>query len=108
MLVSRMYGIYYLMFATFPREYHSTINIYITNSSILAELFSEVYGFSTGTGGLAYLGLGIGFMLATVFGASISDKIYAHLVAKNNGVGKPEMRIPSLIFGSLFVPVGLL
>lgn len=47
-------------------------------------------------------------MLATAFGASISDRIYSHLVAKNNGVGKPEMRIPSLIFGSLFVPVGLL
>lgn len=30
------------------------------------------------------------------------------LVKKNNGVGKPEFRIPALVFGSFFVPVGVL
>ncbi|KAI6130537.1 major facilitator superfamily domain-containing protein [Pisolithus croceorrhizus] len=85
-----MYGIYYLMFATFPN------------------LFSEVYHWSIGIGGLAYIGLGLGFMLSTISGAKISDKLYLRLVAKNNGKGKPEMRIPALIFGSFFVPVGLL
>ena len=30
------------------------------------------------------------------------------LVDKNNGKGKPEFRIPALIFGSVFVPVGVL
>lgn len=30
------------------------------------------------------------------------------LAERNGGVGKPEMRIPALILGSLFVPVGLL
>ncbi|KIJ70225.1 hypothetical protein HYDPIDRAFT_104912 [Hydnomerulius pinastri MD-312] len=84
-----MYGIYYLMFATFP------------------DLFSEVYHFNVGIGGLAYIGLGLGFLLATVFGAKISDKIYLHLAAKNGGKGKPEMRVPALIFGSFFVPIGL-
>ncbi|KAH7887863.1 multidrug resistance protein 4 [Phlebopus sp. FC_14] len=84
-----MYGIYYLMFATFP------------------DLFTEVYHFSVGVGGLAYIGLGLGFLLATIFGAKISDQIYAHLASKNGGKGKPEMRVPSLIFGSFFVPVGL-
>jgi len=29
------------------------------------------------------------------------------LADKNGGVGKPEMRIPALFFGSFFVPVGL-
>jgi len=84
-----MYGIYYLMFTTFPH------------------LFSDIYHFSTGVGGLAYIGLGIGFISATVFGAKISDKIYTTLADKNGGKGTPEMRIPSLIFGSFFVPVGL-
>lgn len=85
-----MYGIYYLMFATFPN------------------LFSEVYHWSVGIGGLAYIGLGLGFMLSAILGAKISDKLYSRLVAKNDGMGKPEMRIPALIFGSFFVPVGLL
>ncbi|EGO01812.1 hypothetical protein SERLA73DRAFT_177339 [Serpula lacrymans var. lacrymans S7.3] len=84
-----MYGIYYLMFATFPT------------------LFSGVYGFSVGISGLAYIGLGLGFVLATAFGAKISDQVYLHLADKNGGKGKPEMRIPSLIFGSFFVPIGL-
>lgn len=30
------------------------------------------------------------------------------LAKKNGGVGKPEMRIPSLILCSFFVPIGLL
>ncbi|KAG0709504.1 multidrug resistance protein 4 [Suillus ampliporus] len=84
-----MYGIYYLMFATFP------------------ELFSTVYHFDTGIGGLTYIGLGLGFVASSVFGARVSDKIYTHLTAKNGGKGNPEMRVPGLMFGSLFVPVGL-
>ncbi|KAG2118857.1 multidrug resistance protein 4 [Suillus discolor] len=84
-----LYGIYYLMFSTFP------------------DLFSKVYHFSTGMGGLTYLGTGVGFLAATLFGARVSGKIYIYLAAKNGGQGKPEMRIPALIFGSLFVPVGL-
>ncbi|KAF9222102.1 MFS general substrate transporter [Gyrodon lividus] len=84
-----MYGIYYLMFATFPN------------------LFAEVYHFNVGVGGLAYIGLGSGFLSATLFGAKISDKIYRHLAKRNGGKGKPEMRVPALIFGSFFVPIGL-
>lgn len=84
-----MYGIYYLMFATFP------------------DLFTDVYHFSEGITGICYLGLGLGFMSATIFGASFADKVYQNLSAKNGGKGKPEFRIPALIFGSLFVPIGL-
>ncbi|KAG6336351.1 hypothetical protein ID866_2746 [Astraeus odoratus] len=84
-----MYGIYYLMFATFP------------------SLFTDVYHWSIGVGGLAYLGLGFGFFLSAVLGAKISDKMYVYLATKNGGEGQPEMRVPALIFGSFFVPVGL-
>ncbi|KAK7060903.1 hypothetical protein VNI00_000636 [Paramarasmius palmivorus] len=84
-----MYGIYYLMFTTF------------------ADLFSGVYGFKPGVGGLVYLGLGVGFFVSTLFGAKTANTIYNHLAQKNGGVGTPEMRIPALFFGSLFVPVGL-
>ncbi|KAF8966604.1 multidrug resistance protein 4 [Flammula alnicola] len=84
-----MYGIFYLMFATF------------------AEFFSTTYGFRPGVGGLAYLGLGFGFLLATIFGAKFADRVYKYLADKNGGVATPEMRIPALFFGSFFVPIGL-
>ncbi|KAI0091946.1 multidrug resistance protein 4 [Irpex rosettiformis] len=84
-----MYGIYYLMFTTFP------------------ELFSVTYGFSPGIQGLCYIGLGFGFVLATIIGASVADKVYHSLSIRNGGKGKPEFRVPALIFGSFFVPVGL-
>ncbi|KAF9450283.1 multidrug resistance protein 4 [Macrolepiota fuliginosa MF-IS2] len=84
-----LYGIFYLMFSTF------------------AAFFAKTYGFGAGVGGLAYLGLGVGFFLATVFGAKFADQIYLYLSSKNGGVGKPEMRIPALFFGSFFIPIGL-
>lgn len=84
-----LYGIYYLMFATF------------------SSLFLDVYGFNIGTGGLAYLGLGFGFLVAALLSARFADKTYAYLSDKNGGKGTPEMRMPVLFLGSLFVPIGL-
>ncbi|KAG1770100.1 multidrug resistance protein 4 [Suillus occidentalis] len=68
------------------------------------DLFANAYHFSIGIGGLAYIRIGFGFVVATVFGTKISDKIYIYLTARNGGRGNPEMRVPALIFGSLFVP----
>lgn len=92
----------------------------------LADVFSNDYGFNIEAGGLAYLGLGVGLMAASLFGAKFGSEMYkkvnvtvtvipnlsliifSQLAEKNGGVGKPEMRIPALCVGSLFVPVGLL
>lgn len=57
--VYRIYGINLLMFATFP------------------SLFSDVYHFSSGIDGLVYIGPGVGYVMAAVFGAQISTKIYS-------------------------------
>ncbi|KAK7044726.1 major facilitator superfamily domain-containing protein [Favolaschia claudopus] len=84
-----LYGIYYLFFTT------------------LNGLFTKTYGFSLGITGLMYGGLGVGFLLATFSGAEFSNILYKHLVKKNGGVGEPEMRIPPLFLGSIFVPIGL-
>ncbi|KAL4251166.1 MFS transporter superfamily protein [Abortiporus biennis] len=83
------YGFYYLMFATFP------------------QLFSSVYGFSPGLSGLAYIGLGLGFLISTFFGGIVGDRIYIKLATRNGGKGKPEFRIPALVIGSIFPPIGL-
>jgi hypothetical protein len=71
-------------------------------------LFPTVYGFSTSITGLCYLGLGIGFMASTLFAATFANKVYFHLIAKNNGVPQPEFRIPTMLVGSVLVPIGLL
>ncbi|KXN89327.1 hypothetical protein AN958_05825 [Leucoagaricus sp. SymC.cos] len=83
------YAIFYLMFSTF------------------AEFFSITYGFKAGVGGLVYLGLGVGFFSASLFGGKFADQVYRYLSSKNGGIGKPEMRIPALFIGSLFIPVGI-
>ncbi|KAI5834714.1 MFS general substrate transporter [Schizophyllum commune Tattone D] len=82
--------IFYLMFATF------------------SAFFSKTYGFKAGVGGLVYIGIGIGSLVAVIIGAKVGDRIYWGLSAKyNNGVGKPEYRVPSLILGSMVIPIGL-
>ncbi|KIM77118.1 hypothetical protein PILCRDRAFT_825659 [Piloderma croceum F 1598] len=88
--VAFLYGTYYLMFATFPR------------------LFKAVYDFGAGTGGLCYLGPGVGFISGTIVGAKAGNMVYLNLADKNGGKGKPEYRIPALVIASIFVPIGLL
>ncbi|KAJ7462124.1 multidrug resistance protein 4 [Mycena latifolia] len=100
-----MYGIYYLMFTTFSSK-HRTSTV-LAHHPILVQPSSPIYGFDTGIGGLTYIGLGVGFLSATVFSAKYANEVYLHLRKKNGGKGEPEMRIPALIVGSLFVPVGL-
>ena len=56
-----MYGIYYLMISTF------------------ANFFAETYHFNLGVAGLTYLGLGVGFFLASIFGAKFADNIYKYV-----------------------------
>ncbi|KAG8962716.1 hypothetical protein FRC03_003870 [Tulasnella sp. 419] len=85
-----IYGFLYLIFTTFT------------------PLFRETYGWSAGVSGLGYLGMGIGFMVATVGGSRLLDVIYQKLKARNGGVAQPEFRIPLMFIGSILVPVGLL
>ncbi|KAL1704529.1 major facilitator superfamily domain-containing protein [Schizophyllum commune] len=74
----------------------------------LLTFFSKTYGFKAGVGGLVYIGIGIGSLVAVIIGAKVGDRIYWGLSAKyNNGVGKPEYRVPSLILGSMVIPIGL-
>jgi len=57
---------------------HPTIIEPITNS-LRAALFSDVYHFSIGMGGLAYIGLGLGFLLSAIVGAKVSNQIYVYV-----------------------------
>jgi len=82
-----VYGYLYLLFTTLTLVYESE------------------YHFTSGIVGLAFLGIGIGSMAGLVIFGSISDRIVKHMAAK--GEMKPEYRLPPLIPGSLFIPIGL-
>jgi hypothetical protein len=117
-----------MMFTTFGGKSGFLCASPTLSYSFTVEFFQTTYRLSPGLGGLAYLGLGIGFFLATILGANLADYIYrrvspdfSHFASrifdlfrhlklgeKNGGVSTPEMRIPVLFIGSLFVPVGVL
>jgi multidrug resistance protein len=84
-----IYGLMYLVLTTFP------------------VVFEQTYHENTGIAGLNYLSLGIGFFLGTQICAPLNDRIYRRLKARNNGVGKPEFRMPLMIPGAILVPAGL-
>ncbi|KAJ0317402.1 hypothetical protein Brms1b_004929 [Colletotrichum noveboracense] len=79
----------YLCFTTFPR------------------IFKDQYGFGSGASGLTSIGIGVGFILGLLFVGAVSDPWSAYLTKKNDGVAKPEFRLPTLVIGAIFVPVGL-
>ncbi|KAI9835397.1 MAG: hypothetical protein M1819_002315 [Sarea resinae] len=84
-----LYGLMYLVLSTFPT------------------LWSEEYHETIGVGGLNYVSLGLGFFLGTQICAPINDRIYRRLKKRNNGVGRPEFRVPLMFPGSALVPIGL-
>jgi len=67
-------------------------------------VFRTKYGFSAGLSGLAYLGIGIGFIAGIAFTASTNDKILLKLTARN-GRFEPEMRLPLIIFFASILPI---
>jgi len=85
---SLVYGYMYFLFTTFT------------------EVFEGQYGFNTGQAGLAYLGLGIGFIIGQIAVGRFSDRYLAAQKAKH-GSHKPEDRLPPLVIGGFLVPIGL-
>lgn len=84
-----VYGYLYLIFTAMP------------------QVFEGQYGFSTGSVGLSYLGIGIGSIIGLFIAGGSSDRTVKYLTKKNGGEPKPEYRLPVMIFASFFVPVGL-
>jgi predicted MFS family arabinose efflux permease len=67
------------MFATFAGESGFLDSILTPSYSFNEAFFKKTYGFAPSVGGLAYLGLGVGFFLATIFGAKFADQIYKNV-----------------------------
>ncbi|KAK7726259.1 hypothetical protein SLS53_005971 [Cytospora paraplurivora] len=71
-------------------------------------MWTKQYGESVGIGSLNYLSFAIGLIAGVNIAGRFSDYLYARLKAHNNGVGRPEFRIPPMAIGTILVPVGLL
>lgn len=86
-LMAVVYGYLYLLF--------STITI----------VFEFQYGFSQGTVGLSYIGIGVGMFIGLAIFGTLSDRI---LKAKaGSGEMKPEYRLPVMFPGAVAIPIGL-
>ncbi|KAI9375810.1 major facilitator superfamily domain-containing protein [Aspergillus egyptiacus] len=85
------YGIMYLVLSTFPMLWTG----------------EDYYNEPIGIGGLNYISLGLGFWLGCQICAPLNDRIYRHLKAKNNGIGRPEFRVPLLYIAAFLTPAGL-
>ena len=84
-----VYGTLYMMFAAFPIVYQ------------------EKRGWTEGVGGLAFLGVAVGMLIAVVY--SIWDnKRYVKVVDAHNGFAPPESRLPPGMIGGIAIPVGLI
>lgn len=82
-----VYGILYLLFTT------------------ITDVFINTYGFTQGTAGLAYIGIGVGMMMALIVFGSLTDKIITKLSAETGP--KPEYRLPLMIPATFLIPIGL-
>ncbi|KAI1266647.1 major facilitator superfamily domain-containing protein [Xylariaceae sp. FL1019] len=82
-----MFGLSYLLFTTFP------------------QVFEGTYGFSTGTSGLSYLGLGTGFFASLFLFARLSDKLLKQ--KRGATVARPEERLILMKWFAPICPAGI-
>ncbi|CDM30192.1 Major facilitator superfamily [Penicillium roqueforti FM164] len=85
--MSFVYGLLYLFFTTIP------------------SVFTQKYGFSVGLSGLAYLGIGFGFIGGLAIIAFTNDRMVMSATAKNGGKFEPEMRLPMMIIFACILPI---
>ncbi|KAF7117689.1 hypothetical protein CNMCM5793_006812 [Aspergillus hiratsukae] len=83
--IALIYGYMYLLFTTFTF------------------IFIDQYGFNSGEAGLAYLGVGIGFILGLLATGFYSDTVVKK--KRQSGVSKPEDHLIPLIFGAILIPI---
>lgn len=79
--------------------------LYIMFTSI-TEVFQGYYHFSTQAAGLAFLGLGVGFMMGLVLFSATSDRHLKKMAARDGQGMKPEYRLHALPVGAMLMPAG--
>lgn len=83
--IALIYGYMYLLFTTFTF------------------IFIGQYGFNSGEAGLAYLGVGVGFILGLFATGFYSDTFVKR--KRQSGVPKPEDHLVPVILGAILIPI---
>ncbi|GFF63608.1 uncharacterized transporter mfs2 [Aspergillus lentulus] len=83
-----VYGTLYMMFGAFPIVYQ------------------EGRGWNQGVGGLAFLGVMIGMLIAVVY-SMVDNKRFVRVEEENDGFAPPEARLHPCLPASVAIPVGL-
>ncbi|OQE31605.1 hypothetical protein PENSTE_c001G02173 [Penicillium steckii] len=86
--MSIIYGTLYMLFAAYPI------------------VFQEVRGWSEGIGGLAFLGILVGMILAVVY-TFPENMRYAEKCTQTTDRLPPEVRLPPSMVGGIALPIGL-
>ena len=84
-----VYGVLYLNFAAYPI------------------VFQQGRGWSTGIGGLAFLGILVGTILSVVVSVFYINPQYVKTAKKRGGRALPEDRLPPAIWGGFLIVIGL-
>lgn len=86
--MSVIYGTLYLLFGAFPI------------------VFQVERGWSQGVGGLAFLGVAFGMVMAIAIGGQLNG-LYIKAGIKNGGVSPPEARLIGCMIGAVAFPIGM-
>lgn len=73
-----------------------------------SDIFEDYYHQSVGIASLHYIAVGLGFFIGLQINTFFLDRIYKKLKQRNDGVGKPEFRVPLMVPASILIPIGLL
>ncbi|RXK35538.1 multiple drug resistance protein [Tremella mesenterica] len=87
--IAIIYGILYLNFSAYPI------------------VFQREHGFNTGEGGLAFLGILVGCLIAVTISATVTNPQYIKIAKSKGGRALPEDRLPPSIWGGILLVVGL-
>lgn len=84
-----VYGALYMLFASYPIVYQ------------------ETRGWSQGIGGLPFLGVAVGMLLAVAYSAWDNARYVKVMKASPGGFAPPEARLPPAMVGGVAIPIGL-
>ncbi|EEP79877.1 hypothetical protein UREG_04723 [Uncinocarpus reesii 1704] len=84
-----VYGTLYLLFGAFPIVYQ------------------QVRGWNEGVGGLAFLGVLVGMLIAAALNIVDNNRRYIPVAQRHHGFAPPEARLPPSMVGGVAIPIGL-
>ncbi|KAF2500880.1 MFS transporter [Lophium mytilinum] len=85
-----------------------TIGFLVAITSNFASAFAATYNFAPWQSGLCFISSIIGSFIAITFGGRVSDWTADWFTKRNGGLREPEMRLPAVVIGGIFVPVALI